>query len=301
MPSVRKNAVWLSAKLFGRVLGIVKPYDVENLARLAGRRRQNTEFQRLLFFAKTFVSEFEGMNYSISENGEKQILQALSELDVRTIFDVGANVGNWSRIAFDAHPNAQIHAFEIVGETRNYLSENLRDARSRISIEECGLSDADGELDVFYAGGGSATSSIYAPQLGGEMPQRCKVKKGDTFCRDQRIERIDFLKLDVEGAEARVLRGFEGMFARKAIRVCQFEYNRGAIVSRFLLCDFYEFFARFGYIVGKLYPEGVLFRPYSLELEDFSGPNYIACHKDDQPVLERIRIAQAPAGLVQST
>jgi len=61
----------------------------------------------------------------------------------------------------------------------------------------------------------------------------------------------------------------------------QFEYGRVNILTHFLLRDFYELFARFGYVVGKIYPDHVDFRSYDLGDEDFLGPNYFACSAGD--------------------
>ena len=99
------------------------------------------------------------------------------------------------------------------------------------------------------------------------------------------ISSVDFLKIDAEGADGAVVRGFEKAFRNGKIRLAQFEYNRGAIVSRFLLRDFYAFFEPLGYRVGRLLPEQVVFQPYRLEHEDFAGPNYIACKLSDADLI----------------
>jgi hypothetical protein len=104
-----------------------------------------------------------------------------------------------------------------------------------------------------------------------------RTRRGDDYAREAGIERIDFLKIDVEGMEERVLRGFSGMFDRQAIDVVQFEYGRVNILNRFLLRDAYEFFTACGFVVGKIYPSYVDFRDYALGDEDFLGPNFLAC------------------------
>ena len=104
---------------------------------------------------------------------------------------------------------------------------------------------------------------------------------GDDYAALNSVDSIDFLKIDVEGAEKKVLRGFKDMLGSRAIRLIQFEYNRGAIIGDFLLKDAYEFFSAFGYKLGKLVPEGVLFHDYHYSYENFVGPNYVACREDD--------------------
>ncbi|SEK59951.1 hypothetical protein SAMN05444515_10397 [Ectothiorhodospira marina] len=88
-----------------------------------------------------------------------------------------------------------------------------------------------------------------------------------------------------------VLDGFEGMLEEKAIRLIQFEYNQGAILSKFLLRDFYEFFEQQGYRVARLFPDRVQFKSYGFDDEDFKGPNYLAIYTDDTQVLEALGMA----------
>ena len=110
--------------------------------------------------------------------------------------------------------------------------------------------------------------------------------RGDDYVRANNIGMIDFLKIDVEGMEASVLRGFSTMFQERRIRLVQFEYNTTNIVSKFLLRDAYQFFEGFGYCVGKLYPNHVEFRDYHYRHEDFCGPNMVAARKEDKEMLQ---------------
>jgi hypothetical protein len=53
-----------------------------------------------------------------------------------------------------------------------------------------------------------------------------------------------------------------------------------------MLRDAHQFFAGFGYRVGKLYPQYVEFRDYHYRQEDFCGPNMIAVRKEDDELLK---------------
>ena len=121
----------------------------------------------------------------------------------------------------------------------------------------------------------------------------CEVTSGDAFCAARGIAAVDFLKVDVEGAEHLVFEGFAGALQERRIRFIQFEYGRVNILTGFLLKNFYELFARHGYVVGKIYPDYVDVREYDLGDEDFLGPNYLAC-RHDEPLLPRLRGAPAP-------
>jgi hypothetical protein len=113
------------------------------------------------------------------------------------------------------------------------------------------------------------------------------VMRGDEFFAQEGIAEVDFLKLDVEGAEHLVLQGLGDRLREQRVRFVQFEYGRVNILTHFLLRDFYELFATYGYVVGKIYPDYVDFRDYDLSDEDFLGPNYLACRVGDG-ALERL-------------
>jgi hypothetical protein len=60
---------------------------------------------------------------------------------------------------------------------------------------------------------------------------------------------------------------------------------------RTLLEDFYNFFSRHGFIVGKLLPHGVGFKQYALEDDDFIGLNFVACRQDRADLIDAIGCA----------
>jgi len=107
--------------------------------------------------------------------------------------------------------------------------------------------------------------------------------------QEKKVERIDILKIDVEGAENLVLEGFGAAISGGQIEVVQFEYGRVNIITHFLLRDFYEFFESRGYVIGKLFPDHVDFRVYALEDEDFLGPNHFAVRKARSDIVDALR------------
>ncbi len=102
------------------------------------------------------------------------------------------------------------------------------------------------------------------------------------------LDRVDVLKMDVEGAELSVLRGFSSAFENRAIDIVQFEYGPLNLITRHFLQDFYSFLNERGFALGKLYPDGVGFASYSYEHEDFVGPNYVACHRQRKDMMAAI-------------
>ena len=119
-------------------------------------------------------------------------------------------------------------------------------------------------------------------------PIAVKTITGDVYLREHGIDHVDLLKIDVEGAEMSVLRGFNASFRRGAIDMVQFEYGAINLTTRHFLADFQVFFEQFGLQMGKVYPEGVLFKSDETMDEDFIGLVYVACRRMD--IIDAVRV-----------
>jgi FkbM family methyltransferase len=128
------------------------------------------------------------------------------------VFDVGANIGIYS-LLYARFPDARVYSFEPVTTTYAFLARNvMANGLGNVEVFNHGFYDADGEL---YIGPwqGKAKSGTFtvdsrrhdpAEQDRGEMADFHTL---DGFVRDCGLDRIDFLKIDTEGAELAVLRG----------------------------------------------------------------------------------------------
>lgn len=233
-------------------------------------------------------------------NGEAWCLRRLRDgnIPVNCAFDVGANVGEWTTLCHRNHPKAAIHAFEIAAPTFDKLRHNVG-TFPNVFLNPFGLSNHWDQIDLFVPTEeneiGRTTS--YKEHLGRAFVVpgqeaglfdtiRGKVICGDDYVKTNKIQMIDFLKIDVEGMEEAVLQGLSDMFIQRRIRIVQFEYNTTSIVSKFLLRNAYQFFNGCGYVLGKLYPNYIEFRDYNYRQEDFCGPNFIAVRNDDYELLK---------------
>ena len=255
--------------------------------------RRNVFFRTIAKLAKQYLKWFGNASYKPHKNGERWVLAQLREERIRSVLDVGANVGDWSMLAAELLPDATVWALEIMPATFARLRERVGD-HARIRCFNLGLADRDGALRMHFdpAACTHATFTEY-PQSGTEQVIDCAVRMGDGFVCEQGIDRVDLLKMDVEGAEHLVLAGLAESLSARRVRFVQFEYGRVNILTKFLLHDFYELFRRHGYVVGKIFPDFVDFRAYDLGDEDFIGPNYLACPADD-PALPRLGLALRP-------
>ncbi len=249
--------------------------------------------KELAAHCRRFLKSQADRSYDFHSNGERRLLERLAEFQPQVIFDVGANVGDWSLMAHAACPGALIHAFEIVEQTYSSLKARTLASEGWLIAQRFGLAAERGSLTVNCFEGRDELATYTNFPHGAATQVKGDVETGDAYLASAGVTHVDFLKLDVEGAEPLVLKGFERAFASAAIDVVQFEYGQTSILTRFLLADFHSFFETHGFLVGKLSPEGVDFRPYALDDEDFVGPNFVACRRDLKDRIAALRSFEA--------
>jgi FkbM family methyltransferase len=276
--------------------GVLTQADLDEVSSRLAADRHDREASALAYFCRTYTLAFNNWSYDHATNGEAALLRRLAPFGPRVILDVGANTGRWAALAHEHLPAAVVHAFEILPQTFEVLAARAAGewaGQGWLRANDFGLAAESGELTVnVFEGRHELTTVADLPHGAGARKVACRVVRGDDYVADNEIAHIDLLKIDTEGAEHLVLRGFEQTFARGAVDVCQFEYGQASILTRFLLADFHAFFDARGFSVGKLYPDGVEFRPYQLDDEDFLGPNYVACRRDRPELLAAL---SAPA------
>jgi FkbM family methyltransferase len=138
-----------------------------------------------------------------------------------TIFDVGAFNGEISRVYVTDFPTAQIYSFEPFPSSFEQLKVNMI-TYPNVHIYNIGLSDESGR-QVFYSNTFAQTNSLLEPDaaaaetwptLYGRMQRvECEFTTLDEFMEEQKISNVDILKIDVQGAETRVLNGGRNAFS----------------------------------------------------------------------------------------
>ncbi len=123
--------------------------------------------------------------------------------------DGGAHIGVISVLLGSLCPSGHVYAFEPVPETSAHLEHNLAaNGITNVTVERLALYREDGEItlafDESYPGG----SHI------GEGKCRVTTARLDSWVQSRGLERLDLLKLDVEGAEPAVLDGAEETLRR---------------------------------------------------------------------------------------
>jgi len=100
----------------------------------------------------------------------------------------------------------------------------------------------------------------------------------DKFCKESRIEKINYLKLDVEGNEMEVLKGAQDLLKADAVDFIQFEFGGADIDARVFLRDFVNLLkGRFN--IFRIVKDGLRPLNYSEFFEIFVTTNFLAASK----------------------
>jgi FkbM family methyltransferase len=241
-----------------------------------------------------------GMNYGggalIETSGEVWVLshvvsEACRGVAAPVVFDVGANVGDYSLLVKRHIPSARVYAFEPAHSTYRQLVGNVAGAGGDIKPYNFGFSDAEKTVELYsYTVEGQEVSLLSSinPRLPTQTvdvrahaSEQIRVQTVDRFCEAEGIARIDFLKLDVEGHELSVLRGARRTLAEGSVSMIQFEFGPADIYSRTFFYDFWSLLSG-GYDIYRIIPGGIVpVRYYGEHLEIFLTTNYLAVRKRD--------------------
>ncbi len=136
---------------------------------------------------------------------------------VRMVFDVGANVGQTTRLIKERFTNADVRAFEPVQSTYQSLERGVQ-ALSGVTCHRLALSDRTGQATVTSVGDSQFNRIVPETEAPGLLSvETVDVDCIDHFCAAREIPSIDILKVDAEGADLRVLLGAQAMLRQGKI------------------------------------------------------------------------------------
>lgn len=144
--------------------------------------------------------------------------------------DIGANIGLVSLAISQLNPKSKVYAFEPTPEVYPYLKENIEiNGIKNIIPFKLALSDKKQKLSFInvknYLAGNFSLNPKYSDKekkVYGDFIQLDAVKLDD-WAKKNKIKKIDFIKLDVEGAELHVLKGAKEILKKhKPLLVMEF-------------------------------------------------------------------------------
>lgn len=211
--SMTNRAIWRVASRYGYLLA---------------RHRRSAVLSIGAIAAEYYLNFYKNRSYDRARNGEDRLV-GLLELKSGDVFcDVGAHHGEYARYLKTAYPDADVHCFELSPGNIRTFRANDANASAGLRLHEFGLGSEEGSFEIFEAPNQSQVVSLYAV-VGGARGETGRVRRGDAACRELGITKIAFLKIDTEGHELHVLRGFGDMLRPDRIGCIQFEYNECSV------------------------------------------------------------------------
>jgi FkbM family methyltransferase len=216
----------------------------------------------------------------VDDSGEEALLAHIhrDHPELATIFDVGANVGDWSVAAARRWPGARLHAFEPAAAPFAALTSAVDGLA--VTCVHSGVSDHAGQATLHAVPGLPGLSSLHerdlaVQQLEMSEKESVDILTLDDYCAEHGIDHIDLLKVDTEGHELAVLRGAAGLLEAGRIRRIQFEFGGANIDSRTYLRDFVRLLEP-GYRISRILVDGTEPLVYRESEEIFVTTNFYA-------------------------
>ena len=203
------------------------------------------------------------------------------------IFDVGANIGNYSKYIFKANSRATVYAFEPHPNTYKKLINKVKNQNFYPINSGVGSENKKLELFDYEDNDGSEHASLYKNVIsdlhkGTPVSHIVDILTVDDFITKNNISKIDLLKIDTEGNEFNVLKGAEKALQEKKIKALHIEFNEMNIISKVSFKDFWDLL--FNYKIFRILPGGGVLpiKNYSpIMCEIYAFQNLVAILKDD--------------------
>ena len=197
-----------------------------------------------------------------------------------TVLDLGAHHGLYTLLASKkVGRDGRVFAFEPSPRERRALERHLRINFCRnASVQGVALGDQNDSSDLYVVEDkNNGCNSLRTPLgVGSTSAVRVDVVRLDDWLRESEIDHVDFMKLDVEGAEWAVLKGAPHLLESKHrpvilaevqdVRTKPWGYRAKEIIEHLVSREYKWFAVEMG---GRL-------TDLDLSLADFEG-NFVAC------------------------
>lgn len=229
-------------------------------------------------------------NSDFNTNGEKRFIDHLFETFTNTpdqqkiLFDIGANVGNYTEMMLQKAKHAGIHAkfhlFEPTQRCFDVLSDKFGN-NDDVVLNPFGVSDRAGTVTIYYDKEKSGFASLYKRNLDSyridmNRSEEIILKRLDTYIQEKNIEHIHFVKMDIEGHELKAMEGFGNYLNSNFIDYIQFEYGGANLDSHTSLMEIYRLLEERGFSIAKIMRKGLVIRKYQPWMDNFNYANYVA-------------------------
>ncbi len=145
------------------------------------------------------------------------------------VLDCGANVGTFARFALDAGAG-KVVAIEPAPDNLECLRRNFKKEieEGRLVVYPKGVWDKDDFLELLVDPENQAADSFIIRREGAKAVAKVPLTTIDNLVAELKLERVDFIKMDIEGAEVRALYGAKTTLAKFHPRMSLSVYHHEA-------------------------------------------------------------------------
>jgi FkbM family methyltransferase len=162
-------------------------------------------FNDIIFYA-TNISDLEELDPNYERRSFNEVIRVLSTKEGAVFIDVGAHIGRYSFVLAKLFPNAKVIAIEPNPEAYQALIKGIKaNGLRNVTALNIALSDFDGVAHL-YIKRGTAISSLVEGDNSFKIID-VPAKRLDTVMEELGINKVDIIKIDVEGAEFHVIKG----------------------------------------------------------------------------------------------
>jgi FkbM family methyltransferase len=208
-----------------------------------------------LFKRKNFNPEMHPVDKNILT-----VITGLSGNQVKSIVDAGAHHGRFASAALGFWPGVKLYCFEPSPEAFENLKRNLDGLNCELF--NCALAGKPG-ISEFFLNKNSETNSLLKSistnsavdaETSNMSTITVEVKTLDEIFADKLLNKIDLLKIDVQGATLPVLEGAVSLLKQQNIRMIQCEVEFISIYKdEALFNSIWSFLEKFSYELYSLY------------------------------------------------
>lgn len=144
-----------------------------------------------------------------------------------TFIDVGANVGYFTYLAARiVGPTGRVIAFEPSAVVFARLRDAIEQAQARyVQVENLGLDAIAGNATLYIPPPSVGNHSPTLVPTPGWEPVTVELETLDGYCKHANVDRVDLLKMDVEGCERDVLEGATALLKGQRVDAILLEFN----------------------------------------------------------------------------
>lgn len=131
------------------------------------------------------------------------------------VIDVGANMGLFTLFSTIKRNASVVYAFEPIMTTFELLDSNVRlnGVSDKVKIINKGLGDIEDTFQMSISNGNIGANSMIFNRDGNKH-ESVSITTLDTFIENESIQQVDFIKVDIEGAERLFLEGAQRTLAK---------------------------------------------------------------------------------------